>query len=98
MLCSVYKTAKKQETYLFISKRDDFSEVPEALMHTFGTPMLVTVFNLATKKTLGFADVEKVKLNLKEQGYYLQLPPPKEDLLKAHRAKMKQQAGEGEQE
>lgn len=90
MLCSVYKTAKKQETYLFINKRDDFSAVPEALMSTFGTPTLVTVFNLATKTKLGFADLDKVKLNLSEQGYYLQLPPPKEDMLKTHKAKIKQ--------
>ena len=30
------------------------------------------------------ADIEKVKLALTEQGYYLQLPPPPEDLLKQH--------------
>lgn len=96
MLCSVYKSSKKDQTYLFVNKRDDFSQVPEALMTIFGTPIMVTVINLATKTTLGFADLTKVKTALAEEGYYLQLPPPKEDLLKEHKAKMKQAAQENQ--
>ena len=88
MLCAIYKSAKKDQTYLFVKTRDDFSSVPEALMQTFGTPTLVTLTNLATKTKLAFADLAKVKTNLNEQGYYLQLPPPKEDLLKQHKAEM----------
>ncbi|WP_077284835.1 YcgL domain-containing protein [Cognaticolwellia aestuarii] len=89
MLCSVYKSAKKAQTYLFINKRDDFSEVPEALMKMFGKPEMVTVLNLATKDKLGFADLTKVKESLAEQGYYLQITPKEEDLLKSHVASMK---------
>ncbi len=89
MLCSVYKSSKKAQTYLFINKRDDFSAVPETLMKMFGKPVLVTVINLATKVKLGFADLDKVKANLIEQGYYLQLTPKEDDLLKEHLAKMK---------
>jgi uncharacterized protein YcgL (UPF0745 family) len=88
MLCAIYKSAKKEQTYLFVKTRDDFSSVPEPLMVTFGTPNLVTIINLATKTKLGFADLTKVKSNLLTQGYYLQLPPPKEDLLKAHKEEM----------
>ena len=88
MLCAIYKSSKKDQTYLFVKTRDDFSSVPEPLMLTFGTPNLVTLINLATKTKLGFADLAKVKTNLLAQGYYLQLPPPKEDLLKAHTAEM----------
>ena len=89
MLCSVYKSSKKAQTYLFVNKRDDFSDVPEALMKMFGTPVMVTVLNLATKTKLGFADLDKVKENLSSQGYYLQLTPPEEDMLKEHKEKMK---------
>mgnify|MGYP000114927314 CR=1 FL=1 len=89
MLCTVYKSPKKADTYLFIKVRDDFSDVPEALKSTFGTPILVTVLNLASKAKLGFADLEKVKTSLLEQGYYLQLPPPQENLLDEHKAMLK---------
>jgi len=88
MLCVIYKSPRKAQTYLFVNKRDDFSSVPEALMKTFGTPTLVTLINLDTKEKLAMADIEKVKQNLAEQGFYLQLPPPQEDLLKEHKAAM----------
>jgi len=88
MLCAIYKSAKKAQMYLFVKIRDDFSLVPEPLMAMFGTPTLVTLTNLTTKKKLAFANLEKVKANLNEDGYYLQLPPPLEDLLKQHKIEM----------
>lgn len=95
MLCAIYKSLRKEQTYLFVKQRDDFSSVPEALMTTFGTPMLVTMINLATKEKLAMADLEKVKTNLAEQGFYLQLPPPQENLLDQHREHMKAQTIQG---
>lgn len=89
MLCTIYKSSKKAQTYLFVNNRDDFSDVPEALMIVFGTPTLVTVMNLAKKEKLALADINKVKENLVKQGYYLQLPPPQENMLDQHRADMK---------
>jgi len=82
MLCSVYKSSKN------VNNRDDFSDVPEALMKMFGTPVMVTVLNLSSKVKLGFADLEKVKTSLADQGYYLQLTPQEEDMLKGHKASM----------
>ena len=96
MLCAIYKSARKAQTYLFVNKRDDFSSVPEGLMKTFGTPNLVTLINLATKDKLAMADLEKVKKNLIEKGFYLQLPPPQEDLLKEHKAAMLAKKEQGE--
>ena len=88
MLCAVYKSLKKEQTYLFVQKRDDFSSVPDGLMTTFGTPQLVTLINLATKEKLAMADLDKVKSNLSGQGYYLQLPQPPENLLDQHKEQM----------
>jgi uncharacterized protein YcgL (UPF0745 family) len=42
------------------------------------------VLPLDGSKKLANADFDKVKLALKEEGYYLQLPPPPESLLKMH--------------
>ncbi|WP_448211201.1 YcgL domain-containing protein [Colwellia sp. MEBiC06753] len=91
MLCTIYKSPKKDQTYLYINKRDDFSQVPEALMTTFGKPILVTVLNLANQQKLALADIDKVKENLESNGFYLQLPPPTENLLDEHKAQQKQQ-------
>jgi len=90
MLCAVYKSAKKEGTYLYVKNRDDFSAVPEALLSMFGTPNLVTIVNLATKSKLAIADIDKVKESLEKDGFFLQLPPPKENLLDEHKDYVKQ--------
>ncbi|MBV7314420.1 YcgL domain-containing protein [Shewanella sp. NIFS-20-20] len=91
MLCAVYKSSRKADSYLFVNKRDDFSDVPAELMTMFGVPQLVMVMSLAKRDHLGMADINKVKHELADKGYYLQLPPPKVDLLKEYR---QQQASE----
>lgn len=89
MLCAVYKSRKKAETYLFVERREDFSRVPEALMTTFGRPELVLMTKLNPAKPLGLANVSKVMAALTTQGFYLQVPPPPENLLEQHKAQLK---------
>ena len=90
MLCAVYKSRKKDSTYLYVKQRDDFSAVPQALLDTFGKPELVTVINLDKREHLALADIDKVRLLLQQQGYYLQLPPPPQDMLAQHKAQYQQ--------
>ncbi len=85
MLSAVYKSSKKADTYLFVEKRDDFTKVPEPLMVTFGRPIFVMLINLATKEKLGVADINSVKASLEEKGFYLQIPPPEQNLLDEHK-------------
>jgi uncharacterized protein len=85
MICTVYKSRRKLDTYLFVEKRDDFSSVPEALMTMFGPPQLVMLVPLSKRTSLAMADIEKVRSELKDKGYYLQLPPPKANLLEEHK-------------
>jgi uncharacterized protein YcgL (UPF0745 family) len=84
MFCVIYRSTKRDQTYLYVEKRDDFSRVPEELMKGFGAPQLAMLLPLDGRKKLVNADLDKVKTALKEQGYYLQLPPPPENLLKQH--------------
>ncbi|WP_107852635.1 YcgL domain-containing protein [Oceanimonas marisflavi] len=93
MLCAVYKSPKKAETYLFVERRDDFSRVPAPLLETFGTPQLAMMLNLANKTRLGISDIDKVREALQTQGFYLQLPPPPENLLKEHLARQAAERG-----
>ncbi|MBQ4797184.1 hypothetical protein F9U41_24525, partial [Pectobacterium versatile] len=67
--------------YLYVEKKDDFSRVPDELMKNFGLPHLVMILPLDGRKKLASADIGKVKQMLIEQGFYLQLPPPPENLL-----------------
>ena len=86
MFCVIYRSTKREQTYLYVEKKDDFSRVPDELMYSFGTPKLAMILPLDGRKKLIHADLDKVKQARADQGYYLQLPPPPENLLKKHLA------------
>ncbi len=84
MFCVIYRSTKQDQAYLYVEIKDDFSRVPPELMARFGKPILSMLFPLNGSKKLVAADINKVKQDLKEQGYYLQLPPPVENLMTLH--------------
>jgi len=75
MLVSIYRSSKKDEMYLYIERKDDFSRVPEDLLKAFGRPEFAMQINLEKRARLARADIREVKAQLQEQGYYLQMPP-----------------------
>ncbi|GAB5379763.1 MAG: YcgL domain-containing protein [Aliiglaciecola sp.] len=85
MLVYVYKSPKKLDTYLYVKGKGDFSPVPKALLDTFGVPKFVMTLPLTKREKLGVVDKQKLIDELELKGFYLQLPPPPEDLLKQHR-------------
>ncbi|MCK6262021.1 YcgL domain-containing protein [Vibrio sp. ZSDE26] len=90
MLCSIYKSSKKEGTYLYIPKKDDFSQVPDTLMQMFGKPIFVMVIKL-DKHNLAQVNKEVVVKSLAEEGFFLQLPPRQENLLDEYKARKAQQ-------
>ncbi|MDC9595297.1 YcgL domain-containing protein [Xenorhabdus anantnagensis] len=86
MICVIYRSPKRDQTYLYIEKKGDFSRVPEDLLKTFGEPQYSMMISLSERKKLANADIEKVKAALNEQGFYLQVPPPVESLINKHLA------------
>lgn len=84
MFCVIYRSPNRDQTYLYVIKKDDFSAVPEALLRSFGRPQLAMVVQLDGRERLANADINKVKQALDENGYYLQIPPPVESLLNGH--------------
>ncbi|WP_428771532.1 YcgL domain-containing protein [Vibrio sp.] len=97
MLCSIYKSSKKEGTYLYVPKKDDFSQVPDSLMQMFGKPQFVMVIKLDGRK-LAQVDIEKVTASLESDGFFLQLPPPPENLLEQYKERKKQQTQTGDNE
>ncbi|MDC9620075.1 YcgL domain-containing protein [Xenorhabdus sp. XENO-7] len=86
MICVIYRSPKRDQTYLYVEKKGDFSRVPEALLKTFGEPQYSMMISLSGRKKLANADIEKVKTMLSGQGFYLQVPPPVESLMSEHLA------------
>ena len=75
MLASIYRSKKKDQMYLYLPVKDDFSKVPDALMRIFGRPEFALQVNLAKRDSLSRVDIEEVKLKLREEGFFLQMPP-----------------------
>ena len=75
MQCAIYKGRRKAETFLYIEEADEFSRVPVALLDILGQLELVMELDLASRRELANADIDEVCRLLKEQGFYLQMPP-----------------------
>jgi uncharacterized protein YcgL (UPF0745 family) len=86
LFCAIYKSSKKRDTYLYVPGRDDFSKVPPALLTMFGTPQFVMLMPLHKDRALAQLDMPSLRIELANNGFYLQLPPPEENLLKIHLA------------
>ena len=84
-MCSVYKSWKKDGMYLYVPKKELFAKVPADLLELFGRPAHVMDLLLTREKKLALADVNKVMNDIQSKGFYLQMPPGKEEnLLAAH--------------
>lgn len=81
VFCSIYKSRKKDEMYLYTLKSDGLKALPDALLAQFGAPVHVTDIMLSVQRPLARADVAQVLQQIETQGFYLQMPPPREPWL-----------------
>ena len=73
MLCHIYRSSRKLDTYLYLIDKDDFSVIPQELMRVFGPPEFSFSFDLTEERRLAKEDASEVIENLESQGYHLQL-------------------------
>jgi hypothetical protein len=78
IICSIYRSKKKDEMYLYVNKTKALSMVPEALLKMFGKPEHRMDMLLTADKKLARAESESILSAIKDQGYYLQMPPVRE--------------------
>jgi uncharacterized protein YcgL (UPF0745 family) len=82
MICYVYRSNRKRDTYLYIKQKDDFSQIPETVLTIFGPPEYSLSFDLHAEKKLAQADALEVINQLENTGFYLQLPKSDYDIMK----------------
>lgn len=80
-ICSIYRSPKKNQMYLYVLKSDVLTRVPDALLGLFGKPQHAFDLVLSPERALAREDINKVLENLDTQGYHLQLPPPEEEYI-----------------
>ena len=80
-ICSIYKSPRKNEMYLYVDKREALSRVPEGLLTAFGPPQHAFDLLLTPERKLAREDIDKVLANIENQGYHLQMPPAEDDYI-----------------
>jgi len=74
MQCSIYKSRRKQDTYLYLAIKDDFSLLPDPLLKLLGEPVHVMDLELHPERRLAQEDTAEVLRNLQQRGWHLQMP------------------------
>ncbi len=81
MKCTIYRSNKKDMTYLYLPQHEDaeqaMSQVPEALLKLIRPLEQVMELELTPERKLAQEDTAMVLQQLKDQGWFLQMP--KED-------------------
>jgi len=81
LICSIYKSSRKDEMYLYVDKNDKLSRVPESLLDMFGKAVHLMDMPLTGKRQLARVELDKVLEGVREKGFYLQMPPPREEYM-----------------
>jgi len=90
MICAIYKSKRKEQTFLYVPADKGLAQVPPALLEHFGAPVLVMKVAITERTSLAQVSVDKLLAALREQGFYLQLPPKEPNLLELHLQSLKQ--------
>ena len=80
-LCNIYKSLREEGMYLFVDREEDLSRVPAPLLEKFGPPQRVTTLVLTPERKLARAEAAKVLEQVRERGFYLQMPPSKKEIM-----------------
>lgn len=73
--CDIYRSGKNPDMYLYIACDQGWDAVPPELVHQLGKAEFAMTLELTPDKKLARADTARVMKNLRDNGYYLQMPP-----------------------
>jgi uncharacterized protein YcgL (UPF0745 family) len=71
----IYKGSRKANTYLYITEKDNFEQVPDALLDLLGELEFILHVELTPERKLAKANATDLRLQLDSSGFFLQLPP-----------------------
>ena len=81
LIIEVFRSSKRDEMYIYVEKASGLSKVPEELMERFGKGISAMTMLLTPEKKLARAEAQAVIDAIRDKGFYLQLPPAKDDYL-----------------
>ncbi len=79
-ICAVYRSRRNPDTYLYVDHHEGLSRVPEALQRELGGTERAMTLVLTPQRRLARTSAAEVLRAIRDQGYYLQMPPLPETL------------------
>lgn len=73
--CTVYKSLKQLDYFIYLRTEDEFSQIPDGLRQLLGNLEKVLDLELHAGRKLAQADAVEVMTQIRQRGYYLQMPP-----------------------
>lgn len=85
MHCSIYKSSKKDEMYMYIpcpvpsaneaERADPLLALPEAMRSAFGRAIFIMNLELSESRKLARVNVLHVMDSIQNRGFFIQVPP-----------------------
>ncbi|MFQ1017066.1 YcgL domain-containing protein [Gilliamella sp. BG7] len=73
MWCYIYRSTKKENSYLYMEHENDFSTIPEKVMSIFGSPVFVMKVLLDGKRKFVVGTATEIEEKIKTDGFFLQM-------------------------
>ena len=74
MNCFIYRCTRKQDLYIYLAEKDDFSRVPAEIVNGLGITEFSMELEITPDTNLAKENVSTVMENLEQKGFHLQLP------------------------
>ena len=75
MLCTIFKGNRERELYVYVPWKAGEKNIPEALRQRMGALVQVMTLEIGPDRKLARADAARVLADIRDKGYYLQMPP-----------------------
>ncbi|HQQ62311.1 MAG TPA: YcgL domain-containing protein [Pseudomonadales bacterium] len=74
-LVEIFRAAREEGFYLYVDKKEGLQRVPPDLLARLGKLETAMLLMLEPDKKLARADAARVLQAIRDQGFYLQMPP-----------------------
>ncbi|MBZ2167887.1 YcgL domain-containing protein [Marinobacter sp. F4216] len=85
---SVFRSSKKDDTFIFVRRGQDWEELPDALKDIFGQPVHSMDLVLTPERKLARTTGKQVLKALEDRGFYLQMPEEQDSYVVEFRKKL----------
>lgn len=74
-LVEVFRSSREEGCYLYVDKKEGLARVPAGLLERFGKPETAMTLLLEPTRKLASANAATVLDKIRDDGFYLQMPP-----------------------